>query len=67
MQVFTNAKAGMVGVDKEKVQKVVYEMSEGSAHFKNEERKQKQVEAKIAAMKKRAAALSTAELNGHTK
>jgi hypothetical protein len=27
LQVFTNAKAGMGGVDKEKVKRVVYEMS----------------------------------------
>ncbi|KAI3953276.1 hypothetical protein MKX01_042271 [Papaver californicum] len=37
--VYTNAKAGMDGVDKEKVQKIVYEMSKGSKYFENEERK----------------------------
>ncbi|XP_037481168.1 DNA polymerase kappa-like [Triticum dicoccoides] len=32
---YTNAKAGMEGVDKEKVQKVIYEMSKG---FENEQK-----------------------------
>ena len=40
--VFTNAKAGMQGVDKEKVKQVVYEMSKDSPHFKEEQRKQVQ-------------------------
>lgn len=57
----------MAGVDKEKVQKVVYEMSKGSAHFKNEERKQQLLSEKIAVLAKRAAALSPAELSGHSK
>ena len=35
--VFTNAKAGMAGVDKEHVKRVVYEMSKDSPHFKNEQ------------------------------
>ncbi|CAM8974197.1 unnamed protein product [Rhodiola kirilowii] len=38
--VYTNAKAGMDGVDKEKVQKIVYEMSKGSKYFEHEERKE---------------------------
>lgn len=38
--VFTNAKAGMQGVDKEKVKQVVYEMSKDSPHFIEEQRKQ---------------------------
>ncbi|KAL5218832.1 hypothetical protein ABZP36_019516 [Zizania latifolia] len=37
---YTNAKAGMEGVDKEKVQKVIYEMSKGSKYFENEQRKE---------------------------
>eukprot|EP00884_Botryococcus_braunii_P018752 jgi/Botrbrau1/5560/Bobra.0023s0043.1 len=65
--VFTNEKAGMGGVDKEKIQKVVYEMSQGSAHFKNEEKKQEQLNERIAVMKRRAAALSSAEVAGHTR
>jgi hypothetical protein len=54
-------------VDKDKVQKVVYEMSQGSAHFKREEQKQQLLEEKTAALKKRAASLSLAELAGHTR
>ncbi|GFH08646.1 UmuC domain-containing protein [Haematococcus lacustris] len=56
--VFTNAKAGMEGVDKAHVQRVVYEMSKDSAHFKNEQRKQAQTELKIARMKEKAAQLT---------
>jgi hypothetical protein len=41
--VFTNAKAGMDGVDKEKVKQVVYEMSKDSPHFHEEQRKQVQL------------------------
>ncbi|KXZ53568.1 hypothetical protein GPECTOR_6g485 [Gonium pectorale] len=60
--VFTNAKAGMEGVDKEHVQRVVYEMSKDSAHFKNEQRKAVALEAKMARMRERSAALTPAEL-----
>ncbi|KAL4555868.1 hypothetical protein LXL04_038500 [Taraxacum kok-saghyz] len=45
--VYTNAKAGMDGVDKEKVQRVVYEMSKGSKYFENEERKEAYMKQKI--------------------
>ena len=38
--VFTNAKAGMDKVDKERVKQVVYEMSKDSPHFMEERRKQ---------------------------
>jgi DNA polymerase kappa len=38
--VFTNEKAGMQNVDKEKVKKIVYDMSKDSLHFQNEQRKQ---------------------------
>lgn len=37
--VFTNAKAGMDQVDPDHVKKVVYELSKGSPHFINEQRK----------------------------
>ncbi len=33
--VFTNSKAGMNGIDKEQVNKVVYEMSKDSAFFQH--------------------------------
>ncbi|KAK8964052.1 hypothetical protein KSP40_PGU007379 [Platanthera guangdongensis] len=44
---YTNAKAGMDGVDKEKVQRVVYEMSKGSKYFENEQRKEAFIKQKI--------------------
>ncbi|PUZ37983.1 hypothetical protein GQ55_9G160400 [Panicum hallii var. hallii] len=44
---YTNAKAGMEGVDKEKVQKVIYEMSKGSKYFENEQRKEALTKQKI--------------------
>lgn len=49
--VYTNAKAGMDGVDKEKVQRVVYEMSKGSKYFENEERKEADMKRKIENMR----------------
>ena len=36
--VFTADKAGMVGVDKKKVNQVVFDMSKNSSHFKNAKR-----------------------------
>jgi hypothetical protein len=41
--VFTNAKAGMGGVDKERVQRIVYEMSKNSPFFAQEQKKLAQV------------------------
>jgi len=49
--VFTNAKAGMEAVDKEAVKKVVYEMSQGSRFFANEQRKDAAVKAKVDALR----------------
>ncbi|KAG2435355.1 hypothetical protein HXX76_007428 [Chlamydomonas incerta] len=60
--VFTNAKAGMDGVDKARVQQIVWEMSKDSAHFKNEQRKQASVLERIERMKLQAAAITPAEL-----
>ncbi|KIY92783.1 DNA polymerase kappa subunit [Monoraphidium neglectum] len=57
----------MQGVDKDRVKKVVYEMSKDSAHFKNEQRKQAAVDEKIARLRQRAAALGPAELAAHTR
>ncbi|GFR48976.1 hypothetical protein Agub_g10994, partial [Astrephomene gubernaculifera] len=65
--VFTNAKAGMEGVDKEYVQKVVYEMSKDSAHFRNEQRKQAQLAARIERLRARSEALTPAELAAATR
>ncbi|MBA0603796.1 DNA polymerase kappa [Gossypium raimondii] len=65
--VYTNAKAGMDGVDKEKVQRVVYEMSKGSKYFENEERKEALLRQKIEHMRARAAKLSAADLSHYQK
>ncbi|XP_074286051.1 DNA polymerase kappa [Silene latifolia] len=65
--VYTNAKAGMDGVDKEKVQRIVYEMSKGSKYFENEERKEALMRQKIEHMRARCAKLTTAEIAQHQK
>jgi DNA polymerase kappa len=62
--VFTNYKAGMQGVDAEKVKQVVFEMSKDSAHFINEQRKSSQTEARIAKMKAQLKTLSPSHLSG---
>ncbi|KAL0914619.1 hypothetical protein M5K25_014982 [Dendrobium thyrsiflorum] len=49
--VYTNAKAGMDGVDKEKVQRIVYEMSKGSKYFENEKRKEAFIKLKIESLR----------------
>jgi hypothetical protein len=59
------AQAGMDGVDKERVQRIVYEMSKGSAHFENEQRKAKAVEERITAMQAKAAQLTPALVAAH--
>ncbi|KAK9800914.1 hypothetical protein WJX73_010443 [Symbiochloris irregularis] len=65
--VFTNAKAGMAGVNKELVKQVVYEMSKDSPHFKNEQRKQQQTDQRTQKMLARSKQLSAHELEGHTR
>lgn len=57
----------MDGVDKEKVQRVVYEMSKGSKYFENEERKETFIRQKIEHMRARAAKLSAADLSHYQK
>ena len=81
---FTNAKAGMSGVNKDHVKRIVYEMSkvctanapqqiakntnidcgvfQDSPHFKNEQRKQAQTEARIQKLRTKAKAFTQAEL-----
>ncbi|KAK9820063.1 hypothetical protein WJX72_005623 [[Myrmecia] bisecta] len=65
--VFTNSKAGMTGVDREHVKKVVYEMSKDSAHFINEQRKQAQVDLRIHKLLQRAKGLTAQELAAYTR
>ncbi|CAI9294520.1 unnamed protein product [Lactuca saligna] len=61
--VYTNAKAGMEGVDKEKVQRIVYEMSKGSKYFENEERKEAYMKQKIENMRNHLANLKATDLS----
>ncbi|KAK4476975.1 hypothetical protein RD792_016175 [Penstemon davidsonii] len=65
--VYTNAKAGMEGVDKEKVQRVVYEMSKGSKYFENEERKEVFMKQKIENMRAQYAKLTAADITHNQK
>ncbi|XP_057963778.1 DNA polymerase kappa isoform X2 [Malania oleifera] len=60
---YTNAKAGMDGVDKEKVQRIVYEMSKGSKYFENEGRREALIRQKIEHMRARCANLSAADIS----
>lgn len=57
----------MDGVDKEKVQRIVYEMSKGSKYFENEERKEAFIQQKIEHMRARAAKLSATDLSHYQK
>ncbi|KAJ7967577.1 DNA polymerase [Quillaja saponaria] len=65
--VYTNAKAGMDGVDKEKVQRIVYEMSKGSKYFENEERKEAFIRQKIENMRAQCAKLTEADISHYQK
>ncbi|XP_020979324.1 DNA polymerase kappa [Arachis ipaensis] len=61
--VYTTAKAGMDGVDKEKVQRTVYEMSKGSKYFQNEERKDAFITQKIDKIRTQCDKLTQADLS----
>lgn len=54
---------GMDGVDKEKVQKVVYAMSKGSKYFENEERKEAYMKQKIENMRAQRAKLKASDIS----
>jgi DNA polymerase kappa len=60
--VFTNAKAGMEGVDKAHVARVVYEMSKGSAHFAEQQRRDAQTTEQVARLEARAEGLDLGRL-----
>ncbi|KAI8554612.1 hypothetical protein RHMOL_Rhmol05G0111300 [Rhododendron molle] len=64
---YTNAKAGMEGVDKEKVQRIIYEMSKGSKYFENEERKDAFIKQKIENMRAQFAKLTASEISHYQK
>uniref|UniRef100_A0ACD5WCF4 Uncharacterized protein n=1 Tax=Avena sativa TaxID=4498 RepID=A0ACD5WCF4_AVESA len=55
---YTNAKAGTEGVDKEKVQRVIYEMSKGSKYFENEQKKEAITKLKIEHLRAQCAKLT---------
>jgi len=57
----------MEGVDKEKVQRVVYEMSKGSKYFQNEERKEAFINQKIQNLRIQCAKLTQADLAHYRK
>lgn len=57
----------MDGVDKEKVQRVVYEMSKGSKYYENEERKEAFIRQKIEHMRARCAKLTPHDISHHQK
>jgi hypothetical protein len=59
--------AGMDGVDKEKVQKVVYEMSKGSKYFEHEQRKEAVILQRSQHMQAQAALLTEEELANYEK
>ncbi|KAL8541590.1 hypothetical protein ACS0TY_002742 [Phlomoides rotata] len=65
--VYTTAKAGMEGVDKEKVQRIVYEMSKGSKYFENEERKEACMKQKVESMRAQLAKLTDSDISHHQK
>jgi DNA polymerase kappa len=53
----------MDGVDKEKVQRIVYEMSKGSKYFENEERKEAFMRHKIDNMRAQCAKLTPLDIS----
>ena len=63
---FTHSKAGMDGVDKERVKRIVYEMSKDSPFFKEQERRDARVGEHITACRNRLAKVTTAELSAQT-
>ncbi|KAG6421919.1 hypothetical protein SASPL_118479 [Salvia splendens] len=58
---------GMEGVDKEKVQRVVYEMSKGSKYFEHEEKKEAYMKQKIESFRAQLAKLTDSDLSHHRK
>ncbi|KAL6545892.1 hypothetical protein OROGR_009766 [Orobanche gracilis] len=65
--VYTTAKAGMEGVDKEKVQKTVYEMSKGSKYFENEEKKEAYMKQKVDSMRAQLRKLTALDISHYQK
>lgn len=53
----------MEGVDKEKVQRIIYEMSKGSKYFENEKRKEAFVKQKIESLRAQCAKLTEKDIS----
>lgn len=53
----------MDGVDKQKVQKVIYEMSKGSKYFENERRKEALIRQKISNLREQYVKLTDSEVS----
>lgn len=53
----------MDGVDKQKVQKVIYEMSKGSKYFENERRKEAVIRQKISNLRAQYVKLTDSEVS----
>lgn len=58
---------GMEGVDKEKVQRIVYEMSKGSKYFENEEKKEADMKRKVESMRMQLAKLTPHDVSNYQK
>jgi DNA polymerase kappa len=62
---FTHSKAGMEGVDRERIKQLVFEMSKDSAFAQEQARRDAKVDEQIAKLRQRLGKLSTAELAAH--
>lgn len=62
--VYTNAKAGMEGVDQERIKHIVYEMSKDSAYFQNELKKNAATDDRIRAMLEKKRKMGKKEVEG---
>lgn len=58
---------GMEGVDKEKVQRAVYEMSKGSKYFEHEEKKEAYMKQKIESLQAQLAKFTDSDIAHHQK
>lgn len=52
----------MEGVDKEKVQRIIYEMSKGSKYFENEKRKEAYIRQKVENLRAQCAKLTDKDM-----
>ncbi|QDZ23916.1 DNA polymerase kappa [Chloropicon primus] len=62
--VFTNRKAGMADVDRDRIKKIVFEASKDSPHFKNEQRKEQAAAKRLSELQSKARSLLPRQLDG---